>query len=61
MIWYLIFCSSVSGGPTCTTTAIPTREACLFVASEMLATAKRANSFSLNSKYKCVGVKKESK
>jgi hypothetical protein len=59
MIWYLIFCSSISGGPTCTTTAMPSREACLFVGKEMKETAALTNNFH-NSKYKCVGVKKES-
>ena len=57
MIWYLIFCSSVSGGPVCTTTATPSREACLFVGKEMKETAALTNNFH-NSKYKCVGVRK---
>jgi hypothetical protein len=59
MIWYLIFCSGVSGGPTCTVTAMPTREACLFVGKEMKETADRTNRTSRNNNYKCVGVKKD--
>jgi hypothetical protein len=62
MIWYLIFCSGVSGGPTCASpVAMPSKEACLFVGKEMLAMAERANSFPRGNNYKCVGVKKESK
>lgn len=61
MIWYLIFCSGLNGGPTCTApVAMPSKEACLFVGKEMKETADRTNSFSRNNNYKCVGVKKES-
>jgi hypothetical protein len=58
MIWYLIFCSGVSGGPVCTTTTMSSKEACLLVAKEMRVVAGRVYGLPASQSYKCVGVRK---
>lgn len=56
MIWYLIFCSSVSGGSVCNTTILHSKEACQIVSREMLKKAK-INGYG-RATAKCIGFPK---